>query len=164
MLPTVLMNALKEYTFIGSPLWRMSDGKDLVRVELTFHKVLPTNRYKKRAESRRQPAPSAGEWPRQPATSTRPPTTTRLMPARRQPPMEREMPPPPTQTLPDTTRQHITHDCTQKTATIQPSPIIIRPATPPPSPESPLMKKPRTKSPATNTAPTQYFHVDIEEE
>ena len=108
MLPTVLMNALKEYTFVGSPLWRMSDGKDLVRVELTFHKVLPTNRYKKRAESRRQPAPSAGEWPRQPAAATRPPTTTRSTPARRQPTMEREMPPPPTQTLPDTTRQHIT--------------------------------------------------------
>ena len=59
------MNALKEYTFVSSPLWRISDGKDLVCVEL-FHKVLPTNRYKKRAESRRQPAPSAGKWPHQP--------------------------------------------------------------------------------------------------
>ena len=38
MLPTVLMNALKECTFVGSPLWRMSDGNDLVRVELTFHR------------------------------------------------------------------------------------------------------------------------------
>ena len=75
------------------------------------------------------------------------------------------MPPPPTQTLPDTTRQHITHDRTQKTATVQPSPIITRPATPPPpSPESPPTKKPRTKSPATKTAPTQYFHFNTEKE
>ena len=43
----------------------ISDGKDLVRVELTFHKNQPNSRYdKKMAESRRQPAPSAGEWPR----------------------------------------------------------------------------------------------------
>ena len=140
------MNALKEYTFVGSPLWRMSGGKDLVRVELTIRKVLLTNRYKKRAESRRQSAPSAGEWPRQPAAATRLPTTTRSTPARRQPTMEREMPPPPTQTLPDTTRQHITHDRTQKTATIQPSPIITRPpqATST-SPVSPPKKKSRTQ-------------------
>ena len=75
MLPTVLMNALKEYTFVGSPLWRMLDGKDLVRVELTFHKVLPTKSYKKRAESKRQPALSAGECLRQPAPGRRPTTT-----------------------------------------------------------------------------------------
>ena len=41
MLPTVLMNASKK--FVVSPQWRMSDGKDLVRVELTVHKVLLTN-------------------------------------------------------------------------------------------------------------------------
>ena len=57
------------------------------------------------------------------------------------------MPPPPTQTLPYTTRQHITHDRTQNTATIQPSPIITRPpqATST-SPVSPT-KKSRTQSP-----------------
>ena len=77
-MPGVLLRALSEYKFVGTPLWRMSDGKDLVRVELTFHKALPTKPYyKKRAESRRQPAPSAGEWPHQPAATTRPPTTTR---------------------------------------------------------------------------------------
>ena len=58
------------------------------------------------------------------------------------------MPPPPTQTLPDTTRQHIIHDRTQKTATIQPSPIITRPpqaaSTSPVSPP----KKSRTQSPS----------------
>ena len=153
-MPGVLLRALSKYKFVGTPLWRMSDGKDLVCVELTIHKALPTKPYyKKRAESRRQPAPSAGEWPRQPTAATRPTTTTRSTPARRQPAMEREMPPPPTQTL----QEHITHDRTQKTATIQPSLIITRPATPP-------TKKRRTKSPATKTAPTQYFHVDIEEE
>ena len=71
------------------------------------------------------------------------------MPACRQPTMEREMPPPPTQTLPDTTRQHIIHDRTQKTATIQPSPIITRPpqATST-SPVSPPKKKSRMQSPS----------------
>ena len=122
----VLLNTLREYSFVGSPLWRMSDGKDLVRVELTFHKNLPTSRfYKKGAVSRMQPAPSAGEWPRQPAAAST--TKTRSTPARRQPTMEKEMPPQPTQTLPDTPRQHITHDRTLKTATIQPSPTITRP-------------------------------------
>ena len=57
-MPGVLLRALSEYKFVGTPLWRMSDGKDLVRVELTFPKKLPTPRfYKKGTESRRQPAP-----------------------------------------------------------------------------------------------------------
>ena len=57
VMPGVLLRALSEYKFVGTPLWRMSDGKYLVRVELTFHKKLPTPRiYKKGAESRRQPA------------------------------------------------------------------------------------------------------------
>ena len=73
-MPGVLLRALSEYKFVSTPLWRMSDGKDLVQVELTFHKKLPTSRiYKKGAESRRQPAPLAGEWPRQPAAASRPP-------------------------------------------------------------------------------------------
>ena len=37
-MPGVLLRALSGYKFVGTPLWRMSDGKDLVRVELTFHK------------------------------------------------------------------------------------------------------------------------------
>ena len=114
MLPTVLNNALKEYPVVGSPLWRMSDGKDLVRVELTFHKVLPTDRYKKRAESRRQPAPSAGEWPRQPAAATRPTTpTNRLTSARRRPTMERKMPPPPTHSSRHSKTRHHTWSHTE---------------------------------------------------
>ena len=146
----VLLRALSEYKSVGTPLWRMSNRKDLVRVELTFHKALPTKPYyKKRAESRRQPAPSAGEWPRQPADATRPSTRTRSTPAHRQLTMEWEMPSPPMQTLPDTTRQHITHDRTQKTATIKPSPIITRlPQATSTSPVSPPKKKSRTQSPS----------------
>ena len=87
MIPSVLLNALKEFNFVGAPLWRLSDGKDLVRVEQTFYKNQPASRYdKRRAESRRLPAPSAGEWPRQPTAARRPPTT-RTTPARRQPTM-----------------------------------------------------------------------------
>ena len=67
VMPSVLLRALSEYKFLGTPLWKMSDGKDLNWVKLTFHKALQTKPYdKRRAESRRQPAPSAGEWPRKP--------------------------------------------------------------------------------------------------
>ena len=48
VISAVLLNALREYNFVGSPLWRLSDGKDLVRVELTFHKNQPTTRYYKK--------------------------------------------------------------------------------------------------------------------
>ena len=157
MLPTVLMNALKEYTFVGSPLWRMSDGKDLVRVELTFHKVLPTKSYKKRAESKRQPAPSAGECLRQPAPAG---DRRRRRPT---PCMEQEVFPPSPQTLPDTARDYITYDRTQKTAIIEPSPVIKKPATPPSTPDSPPKKRSRLNSPPEPTrdpseAPEEIFY------
>ena len=42
----------------------------------------------------------------------------------------------------------------------QQSPFIMKPATPPSSSES----RPSRKSPATTTAPTQYFHIKVEEE
>ena len=68
----------------------------------------PTNYVKKKAESRRQPAPSAGEWPRHPtaarrATDQRPTTARRPTPC-----VEKETPPPPAQTVPDTTPSHTT--------------------------------------------------------
>ena len=117
-MPGVLLRALSEYKFVGIPLWRMSDGKDLVRVELTFHKALPTKHYyKKRAESRRQPAPSAGGWPRQPAPASRPP------PRREPTPIERETLPPPKQTIQHTPQQ-ITRLRYKNTATITAPPTI----------------------------------------
>ena len=166
VIPAVLLNALREYSFVGSPLWRMSDGKDLVRVELTFHKNQPTPRvYKKGAVSRRQPAPSAGEWPRQPAPAHLP-TITRPTPARRPTPcVEKETPPPPAEILPDTTRSTITHDHTQKTAIIETAPTIVRPQTPPPTPDSPPKKRTRTKSPTApdnkEKCPTSYVSYDF---
>ena len=117
-MPGVLLRALNENKFVGTPLWRMSDGKDLVRVELTFHKALPTKPYyKRRAESRRQPAPSAGEWPRQPFPASRPP------PHREPTQIERETLPPTTQTI-----QQIIRTCYKNTASIIASPIITRTA------------------------------------
>ena len=166
MIPSVLLNALKEFNFVGAPLWRLSDGKDLVRVELTFHKNQPTSRYdKKSAESRRQPAPSAGEWPRQPPAARRPPTTTRSTPASRQPTLEKETSPPAVQTLQTSTPSTIRHQRKPQTAEITPSPIIMWPTIPPPSPDSPPTKKPRIKSPKyTTRQPKQYFHVNMENE
>ena len=52
VIPAVLLRALSEYKFVGHPLWRMADGKDHVRVELTFHKMVPTLPvYKRRAKA-----------------------------------------------------------------------------------------------------------------
>ena len=41
LLPAVLLNALRQYKFDGFPLWRMADGRDHVKIEVTFRK--PTN-------------------------------------------------------------------------------------------------------------------------
>ena len=132
-MPGVLLRALSEYKFVGTPLWRKSDGKDLVR-ELTFHKKLPTPRfYKKGAESRSKPAPPAGEWPRQPAPATRSP------PRRAPTQMERTLPPL-TQTILQTPHQ-IIRPRYKNTATITASPTITRPA--PASPVTPPPKKTR---------------------
>ena len=168
VIPAVLLRALSEYKFVGNPLWRMADGKDHVRVELTFHKNLPTLPvYKRRAESRRQPAPSAGEWPRQPTAARRPPPTTRSThTARRESTApEKETSSPVLQTLEINTPDTITVTRPPKTAQLTPSPYIQKPAIPAPSPETPRSKRPRTKSPKyTAKQPTQYFHVNIENE
>ena len=168
VIPAVLLRALSEYKFVGHPLWRMADGKDYVRVELTFHKNLPTQPiYKKRAESRRQPAPSAGEWPRQPTAARRPPPT-RSSPkvqatVRREAP-EKETSPPALQIM-ETTPDTITVPRPQQTTQLTPSPSIKKPVTPSPSPEIPPAKRTRTKSPKyTSKQPTRYFHVKIEDE
>ena len=98
----MLLNALKEYSFAGQTLWRMYDGKDLAKVELTFHKKPMNDRhyYKKRSESKRQLTPSAGEWARQPTATTRPTASRPTLQVRRTTPhLERETPPPSTQTF-----------------------------------------------------------------
>ena len=156
-MPGVLLRALSEYKFVGTPLWRLSNGKDLVRVEVTFHKKLPTPRvYKKGAESRRQPAPPAGEWPRQPTPATR-------LPPRREPTqMEREMLPPPTQTILQTLHQ-IIRPCYKNTATITAWPTITRLAPAPASPVTLLPKKARKESPAPERSiPYCSFHYEEE--
>ena len=54
LLPVVLLNALRQYKFDGFPLWRMADGKDHVKIEVTFRKTTTNQRFdKKGAESRR---------------------------------------------------------------------------------------------------------------
>ena len=60
--------------------------------------------------------------------------------------MEQEATTPTPQTLPDITRYYITYDRTQKTAIIEPSPVIKKPATPPTTPDSPPMKRSRLNS------------------
>ena len=127
IIPAVLLRALSEYKFVDHPLWRMADGKDHVRVELTSHKNLPTLPiYKRRAESKRQPAPSAGEWPRQPTAARRPPTTTRSTPTvrRESTAPEKKTLPPALQTLEINTPDTITVIRPPKTVQFTPSPYI----------------------------------------
>ena len=157
-MPGVFLRALSKYKFVGTPLWRMSDGKDLVRVELTFHKKLLMPRfYKKGAESRRQPAPAAGEWHCQPAPATRP------LPHRVPTQMERETLPPPTQTILQTPHQ-IIRPRYKNTAIITASLTITRPA--PASLLTPSQKKARKESPApAPDCSIQYcsYHYDEED-
>ena len=105
VIPAVLLRALSEYKFVGHPLRRIAGRTDYVCVELTFHKTLPTLPiYKKRAESRRQPAPLLASGL---ATAARRPPDQQPTPARRPTPcVKEETPPPPplAQTLPDTPR------------------------------------------------------------
>ena len=68
-LPAVLVHAIQDFAFTDKPLWRIGEGLQHVKVELTFK--LPTNQptcidrgkktvMSKGAESRKQkPAPSA---------------------------------------------------------------------------------------------------------
>ena len=167
-IPAVQLRALSEYKFVGHPLWRMADGKDHVRVELTFHKNLQTQPvFKKRAESRRQPAPSAGDRPHLPTAARRPPPT-RSMPTA-QPTVRREAPEketsPPALQIMEITPDTITVSRPPQTAQLTTSPSIKKPATPTPSPEVPRAKRPRRKSPKyTSKQPRQYFHAKIEDE
>ena len=140
-------------------------GKDHVRVELTFHKNLPTQPiFKKRAESRRQPAPSAGEWPRQPTAARRPPPTRSAptaQPTVRREALEKDTSPPALQIM-EITPDTITVTRPPQTAQLTPSPSIKKPAA---SPEVSRAKRPRTKSPKyTSKQPTQFFHAKIEDE
>ena len=164
MLQEELLNALRQYRFVESPLWRMADGRDHVKIEVTFRKATSQQFDKKGVESKRRPTPPAGEWPHQPAT-VRWPTTTRLTPARRPTPCIEKETPLPAQTLPDTTRYTITHDRTQKTPIIEPTPTLVRPPTTPPTPDSLPKKKTQTKSPTAPARkekyPTSYISYDF---
>ena len=121
LLPRVLQNALREYKFASSPLWRLSDGRDLVKAELTFRK---TTIVTKRAASRdrgptrfhstirklKPSAPSVGEWPRQPRPASQPEH------ARRRSTPEKETPPPTMQTQPTETASTILNELKEKIA------------------------------------------------
>ena len=140
--------ALREYNFVGSPLWRMSDRKDLVRVELTLHKNLPTTRFYKKG-------PKAGgslhtllsSGLASPLLQQKP--TTRSTPASRQHMPEKETPPQAGQTLQTTAPTTIRHQRKPQRADITPSPIIMRPTTLPPSLDSSPTKKPRSSCRST---------------
>ena len=114
ILPEVLLNALRQYNFDGSPLWRMADGKDHVQIQVTFRKSTE-QQDKKRAVSRKKSTPSAGEWPRQPR------------PARRPTEILRQTPPPTEEILPAAPPATIERPPPAVTATYDESPIIAEP-------------------------------------
>ena len=49
-LPLILVTALKAYNFSGKPVWRIGEGLEHVKVELTYK--LPTNDSQSRVEQR----------------------------------------------------------------------------------------------------------------
>ena len=114
ILPEVLLNALRQYNFDGSPLWRMADGKDHVQIQVTFRKSTE-QQDKKRAVSRKKSTPSAGEWPRQPR------------PARRPTEILRQTPPPTEEIIPAAPPATIERPPPAVTATYDESPIIAEP-------------------------------------
>ena len=161
LLPAVLLNALRQYKFDGSPLWRMADGKDHVNIEVTFRKTTIQRFVKKGTESRRRPTPPANclASPFQLDNHRRDRCNFAEKPTPCQ--EKKEATPPSTQAIPATTRNYIKHDRTQKAATIQPSPIIRKPPTPPSCPDSPPAKKTRTESPPpADDEPPKYFYYD----
>lgn len=93
LLPDRMITLLESYNFRDQPLWRIAEGRDTVKVELTFQLPRqarstnqPQRNVKKRAESgnrggisrdaKPKAAPSAGEWSRQPKPATQPPAET----------------------------------------------------------------------------------------
>ena len=86
-LPTILVEALRGFDFVGKPLWRLSEGLTHVKVELTFKlRELddqpidqpaqavrkPAARGKKRGQRQRQRQPAIQQQP--PPRETAPPT------------------------------------------------------------------------------------------
>ena len=79
--------------------------------------------------------------------------------------LEKETAPPAIQTLQNTAPTTIGHQGKPQTGEIMLSPIIMRPTTLPPSPDSLPTKKPRIKSLKYMTRqPTQYFHIRMGDE
>ena len=151
-LPAILVSTINAFEFPGNPLWRVGQGLDHVKIELTYK--LPTNQpisveqkekpvmsnpKRGKAKRRTEPAPSAGEWPRQSLPATQPPPTpakpTRQQPQRRCKTPRRELP-----TTPPTSPAPLRQCPPPATPTIVKEPTtILRPILknanrPPPSP------------------------------
>ena len=89
-LPAIIVSAINAYEFTDKPLWRIGEGLDHVKIELTYK--LPTdqptvsvehakekpfimpNPKRGKAKRRTEPAPSTGKWPRQTLPAAQPPT------------------------------------------------------------------------------------------
>ena len=120
-LPAIVVSAIKEYETTGKLLWRIGEGLDHVKIELTYklpdnqpigiveqakNKPLNVESVREKAKRRSKPAPSAGEWPRQSLPAKKPPATparpTRQQPQRCCKTPVKELPPPPTDPCPET--------------------------------------------------------------
>ena len=125
-LPAILVSTINAFEFPGNPLWRVGQGLDHVKIELTYklptdqptvsveqkEKPVMSNPKRGKAKRRTEPAPSAGEWPRQSLPAKQPPSTP-AKPTRQQPrrncktprrelptsPLLRQCPPPATTTI-----------------------------------------------------------------
>ena len=156
-LPAVLVHAIQDFAFTDKPLWRIGEGLQHVKVELTFK--LPTNQptsndrgkkpaMSKRAESRKKkPAPPASEWSRQPLSAERPPKCHSVLSTQKptKQPYLRQTAPPPTVMITSPAPPTVTY---QRPPT-QPSPTM------PPAKKMPRLEPPPAPSqePPTSPAP-----------
>ena len=158
------MSTITAFEFTDNPLWRVGQGLDHVQIELTYklptnqptsveqkEKPIMSNPKRGKAKRRTEPAPSAGEWPRQPLPAEQPsrqqPTRSCKTPKKQPlPPPLRECQPPatPTVTIQPTTIQRPTKPTTPPTTL--PPPILNKQ----PPPQTPAAaKQPPTKQPPT---------------
>ena len=144
-LPAILVSTINAFEFPGNPLWRVGQGLDHVKIELTYK--LPTDQptvsvehakekpfimpNPKRRNKRTKPAPSTGEWPRQTLPAAKP--RTRQQPARHCKTPHKEQPPtecrPPTTPTLTVERPTIEKPTTKTTAPPPASPTLSLPPT-----------------------------------
>ena len=140
-LPAVLVHAIEDFNFTGKPLWRIGEGLDHVKVELTFKlNDEPTDQQARAVRDRSQPAN---------------PKRRRRRRQQRQPAIQRQ--PPPRETAPPTIEispasPPATISYQRPAMTKTPAPALTSTIQRPPSPAK-IQKQSRCSEPVLTSSP-----------